>query len=86
MILIVVYDIEKTKVRNKIADFLEKKGIRIQKSVFLVEISRHYKKDFLKTLKKLSDETSKVAIFEQCKNCMKTAVKIDEDNPNFYVF
>jgi len=86
MTLLVSYDIESNKIRTKIAKFLEKKGIRIQKSVFAVEIERHGYERFLKTIEKISDGNGKIAVFELCKGCVKKAIKLNEKNISFKIF
>ena len=38
---LVAYDISDTKIRTKIAHYLEGKGIRIQKSVFMLDVNKN---------------------------------------------
>ena len=60
MLYLISYDISETKVRTKIADYLSERGRRLQKSVFLAEISKHEIKTVLKQIEniaKLSKES-----------------------------
>ena len=83
---IVAYDIQDDKVRNRLARYLEKSGIRLQKSVFAVEVERHVFNGFLKGIKKIADADSKVAVFRLCIGCQNKAVNLNSDDDKIYVF
>jgi CRISPR-associated endonuclease Cas2 len=87
MTCIVAYDIADNKIRNQLARFLLDKGVRLQKSVFAVDIERHTFKRFQKQIKAITGQSGKVAVFRLCAGCQKNAVKLAEDNePEFYIF
>jgi CRISPR-associated protein Cas2 len=79
MKFVVVYDIENDKVRNKIADFLGEYGIRVNYSVFEIELTKsQLKKLQKKILENVNikfdsvrfyyiNETTKNLSFELCK-------------------
>ena len=86
MTCVIAYDIEDDKDRNKLARFLGKKGVRLQKSVFAVDVERHTFKIFTKKLEILAGESGKVAVFRLCMGCKRNAISLAmEENP-FYVF
>ena len=86
MTCIVAYDIEDNKIRTKLAHYLEGKGIRLQKSVFVVDIERHVFKRFLSEIEKITKDKGKVAVFRLCSGCQKNAIKLLEPEVNFYIF
>ncbi|HDH05639.1 MAG TPA: CRISPR-associated endonuclease Cas2 [Nitrospirae bacterium] len=86
MTCVVAYDIESNSIRAKLARFLENKGVRIQKSVFAVEIERHSFKRFLKQIENITGKDRKVAVFRLCIGCRKNAIQLADDKKFFYVF
>lgn len=86
MILIVAYDITNDKIRNKIAGYLEKKGRRIQKSVFILDIEKYKFKRVLKDLQNLNSKGGIMHIFSLCKGCKKRAVFIGEKMQEYLIF
>ncbi len=85
MVCIVAYDIEKNRIRAKLARLLLGKGNRIQKSVFAIEIERHEFNKFLKQIKNLVEEKDQVAVFRLCKGCQNNAVQLHKDE-KMYIF
>jgi CRISPR-associated endonuclease Cas2 len=86
MTCIVSYDIESDKIRTRLARFLEKHGVRIQKSVFAVEIERHVFTRFKKGIENITRRQGKVAIFRLCEGCLRSAIQMSKDEKDFYVF
>lgn len=86
MTCIVAYDIEDNKIRTKLAHYLEGKGVRLQKSVFTVNIERHVFKRFLSEIEKITKDKGKVAVFRLCSGCQKNAIKLLENEVSFYIF
>ncbi len=86
MTLIICYDIEDNKIRNKMAKFLEKEGIRLQKSVFAVDIERHSYKKMIQSMQRITGNNGKLAVFHQCNGCLKRAKKFNYKDENFFVF
>ena len=66
---LVAYDIEEDKPRQRIARFLEKKGLRIQKSVFLVNLRADQLDAFTQELDALRDPGGVIDIIPVCKHC-----------------
>ncbi|MCX7966060.1 MAG: CRISPR-associated endonuclease Cas2 [Syntrophorhabdaceae bacterium] len=86
MTCIVSYDIESDRIRNRLARFLEKKGVRLQKSVFAIEIERHVFNGLLKGIETITKKQGKVAVFRLCEGCLKNAVQMNKDEKDVYVF
>ena len=88
MTCIVAYDIENNSIRAKLARFLLTKGVRLQKSVFAVEIERHSFKGFLKQIERITGKKGKVAVFRLCIGCQNNAIQLIDDKKehNYYVF
>lgn len=86
MTCIVAYDIQDNRTRNRIARYLLTMGIRLQKSVFAVEVERYAFKAFQKKLVDLSGENGKIAVIRLCKGCQKNAVHLNDNEQKFYVF
>ena len=74
---VISYDISNDKSRNKVSDFLQNYGYRVQKSVFECRLEQ-------KSLKKLSgilqnhidQETDSILIYLMCENCVKQKTSI----------
>lgn len=85
MTCIVAYDIDNDKVRGRLSRFLEKKGTRLQKSVFAVSIERHVFRRFIRRIEAITGPAGKVAVFRLCLGCERNAIKIDVEEPPFLV-
>jgi CRISPR-associated protein Cas2 len=85
MIYIVSYDIEDDRVRSRLARYLEGRGVRIQKSVFVLNMERHELKRFLGEVKRMVKDTGDVAVFPQCTGCKSRAVRLRPCENRFYV-
>ena len=68
---VISYDIEKDKVRNKIAKTLENYGQRVQYSVFECRISRkQYDRLYSELAKLMMDEDEgNIRVYTVCANC-----------------
>jgi len=86
MTCIVSYDIESDSTRNRLARFLEKKGVRLQKSVFAVEVERHVFTGLLRGIEGITKKEGKVAVFKLCEGCLKNAVQMNKEEKDVYVF
>ncbi|MCX7634128.1 MAG: CRISPR-associated endonuclease Cas2 [Syntrophales bacterium] len=86
MTCIVAYDIEDDKIRGRLSRFLAKKGTRLQKSVFAVEVERHVFPRLTRQIAAITSRQGKVAIFRLCVGCRRLAVKMDKEDPLFFVF
>jgi len=75
MTSVVAYDIEDNSTRARLARYLKTKGVRIQKSVFAVEVERYQFKKFLGEMRKIVGEEDMVAVFSLCEGCKKNAIQ-----------
>ncbi|HQB62057.1 MAG TPA: CRISPR-associated endonuclease Cas2, partial [Spirochaetota bacterium] len=78
MTYIVAYDIENDKVRGKLARFLEKNGLRLQKSVFAIDSNAKKIKEVQRGISRITGGKGKIALFPLCANCASRSVKIDD--------
>lgn len=86
MTCVVAYDIADNKIRNRVAKYLLSLGVRLQKSVYIIEIERHSFARIRKKLEKLTGHKGQIAIFKLCAGCRKSAVQINDGTPLFYLF
>jgi CRISPR-associated protein Cas2 len=86
MTYIVAYDITENSNRNRLAKYLGKYGIRVQKSVFAIQLDRHVLKKFLADVKRIAGDDDQVALFRLCSGCEKTAVQLHDDQPQEFIF
>ena len=86
MTSVVAYDIEDNRIRARLARYLKTKGVRIQKSVFAVEVERHQFKRFLAEIRKIVAEEDMVAVFKLCEGCKKNAVESRRSEPFSFIF
>jgi CRISPR-associated protein Cas2 len=86
MTCIVAYDISDNRVRNRLARFLQSYGVRVQKSVFAVEVERHAFKRFLRELGKVAGDEGEVAVFRLCRGCQRSALQLGATRTPTYVF
>lgn len=86
MTCIVAYDIEEDKIRGKLARFLEKRGRRLQKSVFAVEVERHAFSALLRQMEMITGPDNKVAVFKLCVGCSKNAIQMSGEQECYHVF
>jgi CRISPR-associated protein Cas2 len=81
--LIVCYDVEKTKDRNKVIKVLEYYGLkRIQYSVFmgsLTETKLHQMNTRIK--REFTKPSIKILVIEVCNACMERALLVHEELP-----
>lgn len=86
MTCLVAYDIEDNRTRNRIAKYLLTMGVRLQKSVFIIEIERHAYGRLSRKLYGMAKNKGQVAIVRLCAGCRKNAVQMNDETPFFYVF
>lgn len=86
MTLLVSYDIEDDRIRTRLARFLEKNGVRIQKSVFALNIERHLFRPLLKSIEAITGKTGKVAVFRLCEGCVRNALQMDKEFKDLFIF
>jgi len=86
MTCIVAYDISNTRLRGKLSRYLAKLGVRLQKSVFAIEIERHAFKRLMNDIHRIVGDDEAVAVFRLCEGCKKNARRLGEPDVGFYVF
>jgi len=86
MTCLIVYDISDNRIRTKLANYLKKKGKRLQKSVFAVELERHAFKKMLREIRKIISPDDQVAVIRLCKGCMDNALQTRNDEDSWYIF
>ena len=86
MTYIVAYDITENNIRNRLAKYLENYGVRLQKSVFAVQLERHALRKFLAGVKRLTGSDDEVAVFRLCSGCEKSAVQLNDNQPQEFIF
>jgi CRISPR-associated protein Cas2 len=63
MYLLITYDIENTKKRTKLATLLEKYGVRVNYSVFELDIKKQILEELFIKMKNLTDKNDSVRIY-----------------------
>ncbi len=63
------YDIENNLIRSRLVKFLKKFGVRIQKSVFIIFITKKEKKKIFDYFNKIKEKNDKIGIVYLCSNC-----------------
>jgi CRISPR-associated protein Cas2 len=85
MVCIVAYDVSDTRVRNRVARYLLKYGVRLQKSVFAIEVERHAFEKITVGLRRIAGEQADIAIFRLCADCCRKAIRSGDNAPSFYI-
>jgi CRISPR-associated protein Cas2 len=79
---LVAYDISDNRRRNRLARFLLRKGMRLQESVFLVNVERHAYANFLKALACFrKDDDDKIDVAPLCGSCRERSIRIGKRIP-----
>ncbi len=77
---IIAYDIEDDAIRRRLAGFLEKKGVRLQRSVFAVEADRLQFDKILDGVREITEGEGNVAVFSLCAGCCGKAIQFGADH------
>jgi len=79
MIYVITYDIPADKVRNRVAQFLETKGTRVQESVFECALRSGRAMTLAESLKRIMGEAEgNVRIYQVCADCMRQSVGVGD--------
>ena len=73
---LVTYDVIDDRRRARIAEFLKRRGIRLQKSVFLVSVDRHALPEFVRALDTMRDARDFVDVMPLCKGCRDRSIRL----------
>lgn len=76
---IVAYDISHNKRRNKVADYLTNFGERINKSVFMCELTAKEYDTFVFGLSELLHHSDDVHLFAICKSCLSQSLEMKNE-------
>ena len=79
---LVAYDISDDKRRRHLARYLLGKGLRLQESVFLVDVHRDALKQFVKQLEEFRDGDDKIDIAPLCGNCRDRSIRLGKKEPS----
>jgi CRISPR-associated protein Cas2 len=90
MKILITYDIQNTKKRNKIATLLESHGVRVNYSVFELDISKPKLNNLLKLLKDLASKEDSIRVYNFSKDTIKKSFELLNrphpfDKESFYV-
>lgn len=80
------YDVEEDKIRKKMAKFLKKFGIRIQKSVFIVFLEKKEKEKIFDYFNKIKEKNDKIGVVYLCDECFRKINHLPKLKfKNFYI-
>lgn len=71
MFIVISYDIEDDKIRNRVAKTLENFGSRVQFSVFECNLTEMQYADLKKNLSKLIKPEDSIRYYRLCQECLK---------------
>ena len=80
---LVTYDISDPKALKRVASYLEKKGKRLQKSVFVLNLPQHQIRNVQAKLPELAGETAHVMLLPLCRSCLNKAEFLGEADEPF---
>jgi len=86
MIYLLSYDISVNKKRTKLSKYLEKKGRRIQKSVFLLDLKRTQVRTFKKEVVNIMGKDGDILLISLCSGCANKAQKFGVKEEEFLIF
>lgn len=75
---VIAFDVSSAKVRRRLTKILLGKGIRIQESVFAVNLKNHEYKSIARKLEKTLAKQGVIHIFAICGNCAKKSLAINK--------
>jgi CRISPR-associated protein Cas2 len=79
MVYVITYDIPNDKVRNRVAQFLETKGTRVQESVFECRRRPGRAMVLAESVKRiLEGAEGNVRIYQVCSECMKQSLGVGD--------
>lgn len=74
---VIAFDVSSDKVRRRLTKILLDKGIRIQESVFAVNLKAHELNSVCRKLDKILDKQGIIHIFSVCGNCARKSLAIN---------
>lgn len=85
MICLIAYDINENTKRDRLARYLEKKGKRIQHSVFILRTDNRKFSQILKDIDSITNGTGKIVVLRLCESCKRRAIQRGIDIRDLYV-
>ncbi len=76
---IIAYDVSDNKVRRRLCKILLDKGVRIQESVFAVNLKKHEIKSITKRLEQTLNKQGIIHIISVCSACSKKSLAINKE-------
>lgn len=73
---VICYDVEDSKKRKKLSDLLEGYGVRVNYSVFEVDLKKNELLYLLKEIKKNIPKSDSVRFYHLCKNCINKSFEV----------
>lgn len=83
---LVAYDISDDRLLRKTADYLEKQGVRIQKSVFMLKQTKEKMVKIQKHLEKSLGNDHYLLIIPLCSQCMNSSKYLGPTEKTFDIF
>jgi len=84
MYYIIAFDVSCDKVRRKLTKILMSKGMRIQESVFAVNLKKHEYASTVKKIEKTLNQKGIIHVFHICSACAKKSLAINKE-PEYFV-
>lgn len=81
---VVAFDVSSDKVRRRLSKILLSRGVRIQESVFALNLKHHEAKAIAKKLENTLNKQGIIHIFQVCGACAKKSLAINKE-PEYYV-
>jgi len=81
MNILLTYDISDSKKRLKIVNLLNEFGIRVNYSVFELDIKESILKNLLEKIDELSDKNDSIRVYYFCKDSIEKSYKVKKNKP-----
>ncbi|MBF0236905.1 MAG: CRISPR-associated endonuclease Cas2 [SAR324 cluster bacterium] len=83
---LVCYDISDPPLLQRVAYYLEKKGLRLQKSIFILNLPQHEIDSVKHTLFKMVGHEHHIMILPLCRSCVNKAVFLGDSIDEYLVY
>jgi len=83
---LVAYDISDPKLLRRVADYLEKRGRRVQKSVFLLTLKKGHIQRIKDDLFQKIGTNQHLMVIPVCQSCMQKAEFLGEESTSYSIF
>jgi len=86
MTYLISYDISNTKKRTKLSKFLENKGRRLQKSLFVLELKKNRLRGFKKDIELIMVKEGDILIIPLCRGSIDKVEKFGTLDHEYLIF